>query len=106
MEVDPRIQNSLERTMLSWIRTSLALMGFGFIVARFGVEDFPVTIGFLLLLIAVTINLVSGIQYSKNIASLKKNGTILEPKWSMGKILSLLLTFIGFLLLVYVIWHL
>src|SRR6204780_1272039 len=25
-----------ERTMLAWIRTGLALMGFGFVVARFG----------------------------------------------------------------------
>jgi len=25
-----------ERTMLAWIRTSLVLMGFGFVVARFG----------------------------------------------------------------------
>jgi putative membrane protein len=26
-----------ERTLLAWIRTGLALMGFGFVVARFGV---------------------------------------------------------------------
>ncbi len=25
-----------ERTMLAWVRTGLALMGFGFVVARFG----------------------------------------------------------------------
>ena len=25
-----------ERTLLAWIRTDLALMGFGFVVARFG----------------------------------------------------------------------
>jgi len=33
---DPRIYFAAERTYLSWIRTSLALMGFGFVVARFG----------------------------------------------------------------------
>jgi len=27
---------ALERTFLAWIRTGLALMGFGFVVARFG----------------------------------------------------------------------
>jgi putative membrane protein len=27
---------SAERTLLAWIRTGLALMGFGFVVARFG----------------------------------------------------------------------
>lgn len=35
-EPDPRIFFAAERTFLSWIRTGLALMGFGFVVARFG----------------------------------------------------------------------
>lgn len=34
--VDPRVPLALERTFLAWIRTSLAMMGFGFVVARFG----------------------------------------------------------------------
>lgn len=34
--VDPRIELAAERTMLAWIRTGLAMMGFGFVVARFG----------------------------------------------------------------------
>ena len=34
---DPRNYMSAERTFLSWIRTGVALMGFGFVVARFGV---------------------------------------------------------------------
>jgi putative membrane protein len=32
---DPRIYLAAERTFLAWIRTSLALMGFGFLIARF-----------------------------------------------------------------------
>lgn len=35
--LDPRIPLAAERTLLAWIRTGLALMGFGFVVARFGV---------------------------------------------------------------------
>ena len=35
-EPDPRVFFAAERTFLSWIRTGLALMGFGFVVARFG----------------------------------------------------------------------
>src|SRR5579863_9804378 len=33
---DPRIYFAAERTFLAWIRTGLSLMGFGFVVARFG----------------------------------------------------------------------
>jgi putative membrane protein len=34
---DPRVYMAAERTFLAWIRTALALMAFGFVVARFGV---------------------------------------------------------------------
>lgn len=36
-EHDPRIYMAAERTFLAWIRTGIALMAFGFVVARFGV---------------------------------------------------------------------
>jgi putative membrane protein len=33
---DPRIFFAAERTLLAWVRTGLAVVGLGFIVARFG----------------------------------------------------------------------
>lgn len=35
-KLDPRIAFAAERTLLAWVRTGLALMGFGFVVSRFG----------------------------------------------------------------------
>jgi hypothetical protein len=36
LSTDPRIYMAAERTFLAWIRTGIAFMGFGFVVARFG----------------------------------------------------------------------
>jgi putative membrane protein len=34
--LDPRVYFAAERTMLAWLRTGVAIMAFGFVVARFG----------------------------------------------------------------------
>jgi putative membrane protein len=35
-EHDPRVFFAAERTLLAWLRTAIALIGLGFVVARFG----------------------------------------------------------------------
>ena len=35
--VDPRLLQANERTLLAWVRSSIALMTFGFVIARIGV---------------------------------------------------------------------
>ena len=67
-----------ERTMLAWIRTGLALMGFGFVVARFGlflqqieamqhvaVRQYGLSLwfGILLIVVGVAVNILSGWRY-------------------------------------------
>lgn len=42
---DPRLYMAAERTVLAWIRTGVALIGFGFIVARFGLFLRELTLG-------------------------------------------------------------
>ena len=36
MNRDPRVLFAAERTLLAWVRTSLSLMAFGFLIERFG----------------------------------------------------------------------
>jgi putative membrane protein len=36
LPTDPRVYFSAERTLLAWLRTGLAILGIGFLVARFG----------------------------------------------------------------------
>jgi putative membrane protein len=36
-DVDSRLLQANERTLLAWVRTSIALMTFGFVIARIGV---------------------------------------------------------------------
>lgn len=35
-QVDPRLLQANERTLLAWLRTGIALLAFGFVVARMG----------------------------------------------------------------------
>ncbi len=44
---DPRIYLAAERTFLAWIRTSVSLMGFGFVIARFAffLREYGLTMG-------------------------------------------------------------
>jgi putative membrane protein len=36
MPADPRVFFAAERTQLAWLRTGITVMGFGFVIARFG----------------------------------------------------------------------
>src|SRR5271166_3102450 len=78
---DPRVYMAAERTFLAWIRTGLALMGFGFVVARFGLflrelsatrlnlplrsSAFSTATGIVLILIGVTVNLASIVRHMR-----------------------------------------
>lgn len=35
-DIDPRVYFAAERTLLAWVRTAIAVIGLGFVVARFG----------------------------------------------------------------------
>lgn len=116
---DPRNYFAAERTFLAWIRTGLALMGFGFVVARFGLflrelgstathlpmrsSGFSLWTGTALVMIGVIINIVSAALYVKTIRALNEGRDVLGRPSVLGMALASLLAVIGLAISVYLI---
>src|SRR5258708_25324192 len=85
---DPRVLFAAERTLLAWQRSAIALMGFGFVVERFGlflqmVAHLPesgsqrgvsLALGVLLLLLGAAVALVSARQFPHVVKDLDSVG--------------------------------
>jgi putative membrane protein len=115
-EPDPRIFFAAERTFLAWIRTGLALMGFGFVVARFSLFLHEVAAvqgtsapspglsrwaGIALIVLGVLLTGAAMGSHVRTVRRLKSGSPFVgEPSW-LGVALSLLLVLIGFAMAVY-----
>jgi putative membrane protein len=115
---DPRIRFAAERTLLAWIRTGLALMGFGFVVARFGLflRELEVArpggstlptgrslwIGTALVLLGVGVTILGAVQHWR-ILWLLDRGQIYAPRWSLGIAVAIMLAVLGLGMVFYLI---
>lgn len=115
LERDPRVYFAAERTVLAWVRTGLTFMGFGFVVARFGLflamlhqeqphsHAFSVVVGVALVLLGVATVASAAIQHQRFIATLAP--TQLPPRVSVRVplLLAWALCLIGLMLSAYLV---
>jgi putative membrane protein len=117
---DPRVRFAAERTLLAWIRTGLALMGFGFVVARFGLflreiaavrqeahahsYGWSLGIGTGLVVLGVVVVLLAAQQHRRILGRITRGEDYLAPRWSLGLVVSVLLAILGAVMVAYLLF--
>ena len=100
-----------ERTLLAWIRTGLALMGFGFVVARFGLflqelqavqktfsgQSYGLSLWFgtALIAVGVIVNLFAGWQHARLVRDLDRGGVVHARPAAPAGAIALFLALVG-----------
>lgn len=114
---DLRVYFAAQRTMLAWVRTGVALMGFGFVVARFGVFLRELAIarglgeashgggsvwaGTALLLVGVGANAVAAARFGRFARDFKRAAPVRPTGIVPESLVALILAAIGLFLISY-----
>lgn len=115
--LDPRVYFAAERTLLAWIRTGLALMGFGFVVARFGIflrelaavpgapprhgPGFSLWVGTTLVVCGVATHLWAAAIHWSTVRRLQRGEPLPMTPWSLGMAVAALLAVVGVVMAIY-----
>lgn len=115
---DPRVLFAAERTLLAWQRTAIALMGFGFVVERFGLflrmvsgqplsvsqRGFSLGLGVALLLIGAAVSVLAALQFRNVVRGLGEK-EIPRGYWiNLGVWLNFVLAVVALALAVHFVW--
>jgi putative membrane protein len=108
-----------ERTLLAWIRTGLALMGFGFVVARFGLflqqlqimqrisasqsYGWSLWFGTALIAVGVIVNIFAGWHHLRLVRDLDRGATSHSRPSAQAVAIAFFLALIGLAMAVYLI---
>jgi uncharacterized protein (DUF302 family)/uncharacterized membrane protein YidH (DUF202 family) len=108
-----------ERTLLAWIRTGLALMGFGFVVARFGLfleesqigqqthsaqsYGFSVWFGTALIATGVIVNIVAGWHHIRLVGELDRGETSHFRPLTLTVAITFFLALVGLAMAIYLV---
>jgi putative membrane protein len=108
---DSRLRLGLETTLLAWIRTGLALMGFGFVVARFGLFlqewiqinhvgsakqiGLSLWFGVALIGLGVAVNVIAAVMHYPFLLRFRRGEDDLPATWRLGLVLAGALALVG-----------